>query len=911
MAIFTYAIGTDNKVYLSTDKGVSWSERGGTLYIRQREIYADPNYINKIYVGGGSDITTTPASFSTDAGLTFVDSIVNTDLSGRFLQFQTIDSATVYAASANYVAKSIDAGATFNAIALTDDIYPGASYCFAIYFYSTSSGFAGLGSAASLLQKLFRTIDGGATWSEVTSFVITSSTEDITGIASNDSGTQVIVTTTEGYYISDSNLENWAYNPFPNTGRSNIYKLSETNYYIAFFSYGNTSSFFYTTNDAGSTWNSIPFIGSVNDPTSVYQVDVYMYNTLEGHISVSNKPLLYTSNGGNTFTTSTIGINVNAFTVTEQVCDECPEGYTKDGEDCVKTVTYDATYSLPVFLDIVNGPNLPGAYGKDGLNLMQIVASGSLPLLGGGTGQISNAQFNILNSNGIGAQAPRESGYSPIAFNTASPIANTLWKTRLINVGIWADPSPTVCNPNIPQSNCTPVSFSWCVTPSATKTYLIGMAGDNEVRFKVDGLTYVRLTAQSGAVTSPFNYWHVFPIELSAGQHTITLEGYNFAGAASFGAEIYDISVADFKTQFCDAPNPTASQLEPYIIFSTKDTVGQTIPDPNQEGYPGEWTCIDGSEPSYCFGTPVCAFDITLPFVKCVYELTSCLDPEVVMYSSTDLSEYIGTIIKLDNEECWSVIGITDLYTDPVEVTVISSYEDCGHCLPSYKLINCKDNKTTIYTGTDLSAYVGPSKVIKVEVFPNECWQVGPNDKAIFDLDDVTVDGEPFTKCIDCNPTIYQLNNCFNNSNFILSDSDLAAVMGKTISIVGYPGLCFSVGEPTCDCINVTGISEDGPFNINAQATGIMIDGRNQYALILGGDQYFLGWNTTEKRWELTNQTTETLIGYCPLDITCPYSSFWINIPYFNVQSCSTVLYDITVDKVYPDCECCITKSCQ
>ena len=197
-----------------------------------------------------------------------------------------------------------------------------------------------------------------------------------------------------------------------------------------------------------------------------------------------------------------------------------------------------------------------------------------------------------------------------------------------------------------------------------------------------------------------------------------------------------------------------------------------------------------------------------------------------------------------------------------------------------------------------------------IDEYLNECWQVGINNETVFVPEVVTVDGDPFTACIECNPTIYQLNNCFNDSSFILSDSDLAAVMGKTISIVGYPGLCFSVGVPVCDCINMTGDFGGGSFDVDVLATGIVVDGRNQYATVIDGDQYFLSWNSAENRWELTNQTTDTLVGYSLLDIVCPYTSYWVDIPGFVVKSCSTVLYDITIDRIYPNCECCITKSC-
>jgi hypothetical protein len=118
------------------------------------------------------------------------------------------------------------------------------------------------------------------------------------------------------------------------------------------------------------------------------------------------------------------------------------------------------------------------------------------------------------------------------------------------------------------------------------------------------------------------------------------------------------------------------------------------------------------------------------------------------------------------------------------------------------------------------------------------------------------------------------------------------------------------VSLPTCECIKISGDLGSGKFTTTVQATGILLNNRNQYAFTNGGNTYFLNWNDITSRWELNNQTTSTLVGYSGADIDCPYTSYWINIPDFSIESCSTVIYDVTVDTIYPDCECCITKSC-
>lgn len=108
------------------------------------------------------------------------------------------------------------------------------------------------------------------------------------------------------------------------------------------------------------------------------------------------------------------------------------------------------------------------------------------------------------------------------------------------------------------------IGFSRCLTIDSNKTYYVGLAGDNGISFYVDGTLKVQILTCLNQ--SPFLKWRIYPIQLSQGQHTIQLEGYNCGYLASFGVEIYD------NTWQQIAGATTLDNLN--VIFSSRDMLG-------------------------------------------------------------------------------------------------------------------------------------------------------------------------------------------------------------------------------------------------------------------------------------------------------------------------------------------------
>lgn len=212
----------------------------------------------------------------------------------------------------------------------------------------------------------------------------------------------------------------------------------------------------------------------------------------------------------------------------------------------------------------------------DGTTCQQTQTSAATPPSGnagspGTVGKVNNVAWGdggaLLFSNGFN---PDGSGSSPIALLTPHFWVNgsTVWSTATRNTtdgrmnvnGIWVAGN---------ESSGLPVNefigFSRKVTTDVAKTVFVGIAGDNEVKIVVNGVTLIDMVNQNGAPN--FSYWNIYPVSLFAGDNYIELYGLNQGGAAGFAAEIYDNTAAQIQAA------TSAAQLN--IIFATGVIVGQ------------------------------------------------------------------------------------------------------------------------------------------------------------------------------------------------------------------------------------------------------------------------------------------------------------------------------------------------
>lgn len=137
------------------------------------------------------------------------------------------------------------------------------------------------------------------------------------------------------------------------------------------------------------------------------------------------------------------------------------------------------------------------------------------------------------------------------------------------------------------------------------------------------------------------------------------------------------------------------------------------------------------------------------------YKLINCLNTDVLVYTNTDLTEYIGTYISLAEypDDCWYVEISTLAPPSVTPVTVVDSFVTCDECTQPYYILedcNILDPQVSLITGTDLSAYVG--QIITIDGCEGICWQVNTTD--------ITVGAGPvvvnanYTTCELCNPPV-------------------------------------------------------------------------------------------------------------------------------------------------------------
>ena len=265
-------------------------------------------------------------------------------------------------------------------------------------------------------------------------------------------------------------------------------------------------------------------------------------------------------------------------------CTICADStFTKvgNGTYCQKTTTQPATFNGRTFTADTGSQST--AYGWGGAFVYP-----TDPTLYPYT---TNASGNVMYDNSTSVVTP------------TPHLTHSIWKGnssttgRLNKVGIW--------NSSIPDGQW--VGFTHCIEVTKKKKVYVGLAGDNRFRFSLNGTPYV--VEANNTNTFNFTHWHIFEIELLPGKNIISMQGYNDGSAGSFGAEIYDATLAQIISWTTDA------EIDAATIFSTKDMRGQQTTIGNING----WTCPNGFTVDFCTGDsiPVCSMIQKGPVVPC------------------------------------------------------------------------------------------------------------------------------------------------------------------------------------------------------------------------------------------------------------------------------------------------------
>jgi hypothetical protein len=132
------------------------------------------------------------------------------------------------------------------------------------------------------------------------------------------------------------------------------------------------------------------------------------------------------------------------------------------------------------------------------------------------------------------------------------------------------------------------------------------------------------------------------------------------------------------------------------------------------------------------------------------YILTNCDDLGTIIYTSSDLSAYVGQVITVspDCPGCWIVAEVNGSIPSDVPITITDAFDDCEACKTTYYLLeDCTGTEPNIVTSTDLSELVG--SIITLDWCPNICWDVSvsPTSSGAGILGNVS---DQFDTCIEC-----------------------------------------------------------------------------------------------------------------------------------------------------------------
>lgn len=222
---------------------------------------------------------------------------------------------------------------------------------------------------------------------------------------------------------------------------------------------------------------------------------------------------------------------------------------------------------------------------------------------------------------------------------------------------------------------------------------------------------------------------------------------------------------------------PLTGTLEQISCSSTYPAIlGNEFPSPINIVNIGP--CVNGNCPDEC------------------YELVDCdgiEDPIVTNKLSLGLYAILGQIVKIENypDTCW-IVNSTANCDCAIDVTVVQSYEDCPTCKNpiKYKLTNCDDPNTIVYTSSDLSPFVG--QVILRGDCPG-CWLI----EEIEDIpsDTIVTVSAAYTDCIICAREYYKLFDCTGFKDPIITYSDLSQYIGSVVKIKYCPETCWTVQQ--------------------------------------------------------------------------------------------------------------------
>lgn len=284
----------------------------------------------------------------------------------------------------------------------------------------------------------------------------------------------------------------------------------------------------------------------------------------------------------------------------------CPEGYTLNDDEtlCISENTAEPEISSST---VVACPQFRPEYSAYG----GLVYNGGYNASGeGASGHVLNGLLTDIGNGDVTQLLTADVWQSDNATGDNNGPAN--------RAGIW------VCPYDAPNT----LGFVVPVDVPVSKIYYVAVAADNDFKIEVDGVTVVDSSTVDATYWNDggakFRYWHVYPVNLTAGIRYIGVSGIDTGVQGMLAAEIYDNSLAELQSAALDPAFISDPSTFPYnqnhysnlnLLFTTRcarasgtfsignatcppgynlDTTGGsplTAPCQGVNGDTGDWVC--------------------------------------------------------------------------------------------------------------------------------------------------------------------------------------------------------------------------------------------------------------------------------------------------------------------------------
>lgn len=399
----------------------------------------------------------------------------------------------------------------------------------------------------------------------------------------------------------------------------------------------------------------------------------------------------------------------------------CPQGYQLVGTECVKIAEIPAVFS-GISLKLLAGSGTTSSTGSNvatsGLNLLEDITNKPKPIklisaFGGGapsiyTDNLGNSINTTIPGNGTksklwGATTTEGACYNP---------SFTPYRYNLASIKTYRQ------DPTVPYNGPTGMKLEFCTNIPVTKQYMLMVAPKDSPEVLPGSFFKVYL---NGVLTFSYDFSSpamdavvpistpVFPIVLSAGDLKITVETvttnctncYIDGIIPPFAIDIYNLTLPELQstlinpvTAFPNCGN-IPSDIDPYILFSTKDYRNTIIPNL----FSGSYTCPGGGTliPGDCGITDYCNgldYNDTLPANCYCYKLIAC-DGSTILYTSDIAFEtYLNSTVSVTSNSFTGCVIVKKLQTAcaGVENSVQIQQGQCS-CDAYYTLNDCCTNE--------------------------------------------------------------------------------------------------------------------------------------------------------------------------------------------------------------------------